>query len=50
MDKKSFQKNLHILVEKSLACEYEEVVELNNLAKEKFSSYRKFFSLDFILN
>lgn len=33
--KKSFQKNLHILVEKSLACEYEEVVELNNLAKEK---------------
>ncbi len=33
--KKSFQKNLHILIEKSLACEYEEVVELNNLAKEK---------------
>jgi len=33
--KKALEKNLHILVEKSMACEYEEVRELNNLAKEK---------------
>lgn len=32
--KKSLEKGLHVLVEKSLACTYEEVVELNNLAKE----------------
>ena len=33
--KKALEKNLHVLVEKSMACKYEEVVELNNLAKEK---------------
>jgi len=33
--KKALGKGLHVLVEKSLACEYNEVVELNNLAKEK---------------
>ncbi len=33
--KKSLQKGLHVLVEKSLACTYNEVLELNNLAKEK---------------
>jgi len=33
--KKSLQKGLHVLVEKSLACSYEDVVELNNLAQEK---------------
>lgn len=33
--KKSLQHGLHVLVEKSLACEYDEVVELNQLAAEK---------------
>lgn len=33
--KKSFEKGLHVLVEKSMACTYEEVVELNNIAKER---------------
>ncbi|MBD3843455.1 MAG: Gfo/Idh/MocA family oxidoreductase [Campylobacterales bacterium] len=33
--KKALKTNLHVLVEKSMACELEEVVELNNLAKEK---------------
>ncbi|MDT0644241.1 Gfo/Idh/MocA family oxidoreductase [Zunongwangia sp. F363] len=33
--KKSLKKGLHVLVEKSLACNYEEVKELNFLAKEK---------------
>ena len=33
--KKALEKNLHVLVEKSMACELEEVIELNNLAKEK---------------
>jgi dTDP-3,4-didehydro-2,6-dideoxy-alpha-D-glucose 3-reductase len=33
--KKALNKNLHVLVEKSMACNYDEVVELNNLAKKK---------------
>lgn len=33
--KKSLQKNLHVLVEKSMTCSFEETLELNNLAKEK---------------
>lgn len=33
--KKALNKNLHILVEKSMSCDYEEVVELNNIAKER---------------
>jgi len=33
--KKALEQNLHVLVEKSMACELEEVIELNNLAKEK---------------
>jgi dTDP-3,4-didehydro-2,6-dideoxy-alpha-D-glucose 3-reductase len=33
--KKALNKNLHILVEKSMACNYDEVLELNSLAKEK---------------
>ena len=33
--KKSLDKNLHVLVEKSLACNFEEVRELNLLAKNK---------------
>lgn len=33
--KKALNKNLHVLVEKSMACNYDEVVELNSLAKEK---------------
>lgn len=33
--KKSLQKNIHVLVEKSLACNLEQVKELNNLAKQK---------------
>ena len=33
--KKSLQKGKHVLVEKSMACTYDEVVELNNLAQEK---------------
>lgn len=33
--KKTLEKNLHVLVEKSMACKLEEVEELNNLAKEK---------------
>lgn len=33
--KKALEKNLHVLVEKSMTCEFEEVKELNNLAKEK---------------
>ncbi|CAL66999.1 Gfo/Idh/MocA family protein [Christiangramia forsetii] len=32
--KKALKKGLHVLVEKSLACEYEEVKELNEIAKE----------------
>ena len=33
--KKSLEKNLHVLVEKSMSCNYDEVLELNNIAKEK---------------
>ncbi len=33
--KKSLLKNLHVLVEKSMACSYDEVLELNEIAKEK---------------
>lgn len=33
--KKSLQQGLHVLVEKSLACEYNQVLELNNLAAKK---------------
>jgi len=32
---KALNKNLHVLVEKSMTCEFEEVKELNNLAKQK---------------
>ena len=33
--KKALKRGIHVLVEKSLSCSYEEVVELNSLAKEK---------------
>ena len=33
--KKSLNKGIHVLVEKSLSCSYKEVLELNNIAKEK---------------
>lgn len=33
--KKSLVQGLHVLVEKSMACSYDQVVELNNIAKEK---------------
>lgn len=33
--KKALARNLHVLVEKSMACDYKEVIELNKLAKEK---------------
>jgi predicted dehydrogenase len=33
--KKALEKNIHVLVEKSMACTYEEVIELNSIAKEK---------------
>ena len=33
--KKALEQGIHVLVEKSLGCSYEEVVELNSLAKEK---------------
>jgi NDP-hexose-3-ketoreductase len=33
--KKAFQKNLNVLVEKSMALKFKEVVELNNLAQKK---------------
>jgi hypothetical protein len=33
--KKSLEKGIHVLVEKSLSCTYEEVIELNSIAKEK---------------
>jgi predicted dehydrogenase len=33
--KKALTKELHVLVEKSMACDYKEVIELNDLAKEK---------------
>ena len=33
--KKSLEQNIHVLVEKSMACSYQEVLELNNLAKSK---------------
>ncbi len=33
--KKALEKNLHVLVEKSMACKYSEVIELNELAKQK---------------
>lgn len=33
--KKSLEKGLHVLVEKSLGCSYNEVIELTELAKEK---------------
>lgn len=32
--KKSLQKGLHVIVEKSLACKYSQVVELNNIAQK----------------
>ena len=32
---KALNKNIHVLVEKSMACEYQEVINLNNLAKTK---------------
>ena len=32
---KALKKNIHVLVEKSMACEYQEVINLNNLAKTK---------------
>ena len=33
--KKAIENNLHVLVEKTLACTYDEVLELNDLAKKK---------------
>lgn len=33
--KKALDKGIHVLVEKSLGCSHEEVLELNNLAREK---------------
>lgn len=33
--KTSLEKNIHVLVEKSLACSHEEVIELNDLARDK---------------
>jgi hypothetical protein len=33
--KKALNKGVHVLVEKSLSCSYEKVLELNNIAKEK---------------
>lgn len=33
--KKSLERGIHVLVEKSLACSYDEVVELNKIAEEK---------------
>jgi len=33
--KKSLKKNINVLVEKSMACSYEEVIELNNIANTK---------------
>jgi len=33
--KKALEKNLHVLVEKSMACEFEEVKELNDFAEKK---------------
>jgi len=33
--KKALEKKFHVLVEKPMACEFQEVIELNNLAKEK---------------
>lgn len=33
--KKSLEKGIHVLVEKSLSCSYDEVIELNSIAKEK---------------
>jgi predicted dehydrogenase len=33
--KKSLNKGIHVLVEKSLSCSYKEVLELNDIAKEK---------------
>ena len=32
---KALQKNIHVLVEKSMACEYQEVIKLNELAEAK---------------
>ena len=33
--KKALEREIHVLVEKSLGCSYEEVVELNDLARQK---------------
>ncbi len=33
--KKALEKNLHVIIEKSMACNYDEVLELNELAKLK---------------
>ena len=41
--KKSLDMNLHVLVEKSMACSYDEVSALTKLAKQKnLGSFRKF--------
>ena len=32
---KALQRNIHVLVEKSMACEYKDVINLNNIAKTK---------------
>ena len=53
---KAFQRDLHVLVEKSLACEYEDVVRLNEMAEKKRLAlvenfqFRFHSQLDFILN
>ncbi len=54
--KKSLLKGLHVLVEKSLACSHEEVLELNELAREKSLvllenfQFRFHSQLDYILD
>jgi dTDP-3,4-didehydro-2,6-dideoxy-alpha-D-glucose 3-reductase len=52
--KKAIQKGIHVIVEKSLACSYDEVIELNTIAKQKNVAllenfqFRKHSQLDYL--
>ena len=48
MGKEIIIKGLHVLVEKSMACNFRDVNYLNDLAQEKLNTYRKFSISDFM--
>ena len=47
---KALEKNIHVFVEKSLSCNYEDVVSLNEMASKKNLYYWKIFSFCFTNN